>query len=103
MGVSFDEYPFKRLVVLKFFQQRQPFPFSFRCHGSVEHGETSSARTSTGTTGHREDKEIFARCQFYELRLLFLSDPTLMAFPLMTFSLSVFSVEFDDNAGFDGK
>ena len=42
LGVSFDEYPFKRLVVLKFFKQRQP------CRGSAEHVVTSSARTHTG-------------------------------------------------------
>ena len=55
LGVSFDEYPFKRLVVLKFFQQWQP------CHGSIEHMETSSARTSTGATRHAGRIKSFSR------------------------------------------
>ena len=59
--MSFDEYPFKRLVVLKFFKQRQPCPFSFLCHGSVEHVETSSARTYTGATRHTGRIKTFSR------------------------------------------
>ena len=54
-GVSFDEYPFKRLVVLKFFKQRQP------CHGSVEHVETNSTRTYTGATRHTGRIKTFPR------------------------------------------
>ena len=61
LGVSFDEYPFKRLVVLKFFEQRQPCPFSFMCHGSVEHVKTSSARTYTGATRHTGRIKTFSR------------------------------------------
>ena len=71
--MSFDEYPFKRLLVLKFFKPRQPCPFSFLCHGSIEHMETSSARTYTGEA-YGEDKDIFARGQFNELRPLFILD-----------------------------
>ena len=55
LGVSFDEYPFKLFVVLKFFKQRQP------CHGSVEHVETSSARTYTGATRHAVRIKTFSR------------------------------------------
>jgi hypothetical protein len=55
LGVSFDESPFKCLVVLKFFKQRQP------CHGSVEHVETSSARTYTGATRHTGRIKTFSR------------------------------------------
>ena len=55
LGVSFDEYSFKRLVVLKFFKQHQ------LCHGSVEHMETSSARTYPGATRHTGGIKTFSR------------------------------------------
>ena len=45
-AVSSDEHQFKRLIVLKFFQQRRPY------HGSIKHMEASSARTYTRATRH---------------------------------------------------
>ena len=82
LGVSFNEYPFKRLVVLKFFRQRQPCPFSFRCHGSVEHVETSSARTYTGATRHEGTIKTFSRdvnlmsCVHFSFSLFLFNSPT---------------------------
>ena len=53
--MSFDEHPFKRFIVFRFFEQWQT------CHGSVKHVEASSTRAYTGATRHLKRLPTFSR------------------------------------------